>query len=64
MLTETKLFYFHRICKNGGGEGGSSDPPELTPDPSLHNGCFCSHPVIYTTLDGMTVFSDKFHKAS
>ena len=26
-LTETKLFHFHRIFKNGGGKGGSSEPP-------------------------------------
>ena len=26
-LTETKLFHFHWIYKNRGGEGGSSEPP-------------------------------------
>ena len=30
---ETKLFHFHRIFKNGGGEG--IEPPEPTLDPSL-----------------------------
>ena len=25
-LTETKLFHFHRIFKNGNGEGVSSEP--------------------------------------
>ena len=27
-LIETKLFHFHRMFKNGGQGGGSSDPPE------------------------------------
>ena len=26
-LTETKLFHFHRILKNGDGEGSSSETP-------------------------------------
>ena len=34
-LVETKLFHFHRILKNGGGEGGSSEQPE----PSLISAC-------------------------
>ena len=27
VLTETKLFHFHWIIKNGGWGGGSSEPP-------------------------------------
>ena len=27
-LFETKLFHFHRLFKNGGREGGSSEPPD------------------------------------
>ena len=34
-LTETKLFYFHGIFKNGGRGGGSSEPPEPPLDPLL-----------------------------
>ena len=35
-LNEIKLFHFHRIFKTGGGERGSSDPPEPLLDPPLH----------------------------
>ena len=35
-LTETKLFHFHRIFKNGGGEWGSSEPFEPPLDPPLY----------------------------
>ena len=41
-LTETKLFHFHRIFKNGtggGGEVGSSEPPEPPLDPPLEHTC-------------------------
>ena len=35
-LTETKLFHFHRIFKNGGWGGGSSEPHEPPLDPPLY----------------------------
>ena len=41
-LIETKLFHFHRIFENkgylktGGGEGGSSEPPDTPLDPPLN----------------------------
>ena len=35
-LIETKLFHFHRIFKNGGQGGGSSEHPEPPLDPPLH----------------------------
>ena len=35
-LTETKLFHFHRIFKNGGQGGGSSKPPEPPLDLPLY----------------------------
>ena len=34
-LTETKLFHFHRIFKNGGQGGGPSERPEPPLDPPL-----------------------------
>ena len=34
-LTETKLFYIHRISKIRGRERGSSEPPEPPLDPPL-----------------------------
>ena len=34
-LTETKLFHFHRVFKNGDEEGGSIEPPEPPLDPPL-----------------------------
>ena len=34
-LTETKLFHFHRVLKNGDEEGGSIEPPEPPLDPPL-----------------------------
>ena len=34
-LIETKLFHFHRIFKNGCGEGCSSEPPEHSLDQPL-----------------------------
>ena len=40
-LTETKIFHFHRIFKNEGGELGSSEPPR-TP-----SGCATVYKVVY-----------------
>ena len=34
-ITETKLFHFQRIFKNGGRGGGSSEPREPPLDPPL-----------------------------
>ena len=36
-ITETKLFHFHGIFKNGGQRGGSDEPPEPPLDPPLSN---------------------------
>ena len=36
-LTESKLFHFHRIFKNVGQGGGSSQPHESPMDPPLQN---------------------------
>ena len=34
-FSETKLFHFHRIFKNGGRGGDSSKTPDTPPDPPL-----------------------------